>query len=139
MGRRHEDPGSAEAALERVMPPERLLQRRQRAIPCQPLDGDDLGPVRLNGEEGARADGDAVEPNGARPADAVLAPDVGSGEPETTADEIGEEEARFDGLVVPAPVDGHLDLAHLTALSLASATARSTSTCTRCVRYAGDA
>ena len=85
------------------------------------LDGLDLGAVRLHGEQQARADGDAVEPDGARAADAVLAPDVRPGQSERVAQEVGEQEPRLDLFAVAPPVDRDVD--HVTR-----PTARSTST-----------
>ena len=80
------------------MPTEGLLQRRQRRLAREGLDRLDLGAVRLDGEQAARAHRDAVEPDGAGAADAVLAADVRAGQPEAVAEEVGEQEPRLDGL-----------------------------------------
>ena len=56
------DPRRAEAALEGVLGPEGLLEGVEHAVVREPLDGLELGPVGLDGEEEARADGDAVHP-----------------------------------------------------------------------------
>ena len=55
-------------------------------------------PVGLHGEQAARAHRDAVEPHRARAADAVLAADVGAGEAEAVAEEVGQEQPRLDVL-----------------------------------------
>ena len=102
VGRGHQDPGRAEAALERVRLAKGSLQRRQLAPAREPLDGLELCSVHLDGEEEARAHGDAVEPHRARAADAVLAPDVGAGEAERVPDEVGEQQPRLDPLAVEA-------------------------------------
>ena len=117
VGGGEQDPRRAEAALEGVVRAERLLQR----APLEPLDGLDLGAVGLHGEQQAGADGDAVEPDGAGAADAVLAADVRAGQPERVAQEVGEQQARLDLFAVAPPVDGDVD--HVTR-----PTARSTST-----------
>ena len=134
---RDEDARRAEAALERVVAAERLLERCERAAAGETLDRDDLGAVDLRGEQEARAHGDAVEPHRARAADAVLAADVCPGEAETVAEEVREEEPRLDVLAVAAAVDRDVDRDHAAARWRARATARSTRTRTSCFRYAG--
>src|SRR5262249_35550248 len=124
---RQEDPGRAEAALEGVMPIERGLQGRELAGAREPFHGNELRSVHLSGEQQARADGRAIEPDRARAADAVLAPDVGSREPEAVANEVREQEARLHLLAVAAAVHRDADRDHA-ARSLARATARSTRT-----------
>src|SRR5581483_4103849 len=72
----HEDAGGAESALEGEVPRERRLERVERAVPVagrQSFHRGDFGTVSLAGQEQAGADGDAVEPDGAGAADAVLA------------------------------------------------------------------
>src|SRR3712207_5973293 len=65
----HQEARGAEAALERVVAVERLLQRP----PLEALDRAHARAVGLDGEQQAGADGNAVELNRARAADAVLA------------------------------------------------------------------
>src|SRR5712692_11485814 len=67
----------AEAALETVLVPEGLLERVKLATLGQALDGGDLGAVRLHGKDRARFDAVAVHLDGAGPAVAGVAPDVG--------------------------------------------------------------
>ena len=80
----------------------RRLQRCQLAAAREPLDGLELGSVDLHREEETRAHGDAVEPDRARAADAVLATDVSAGEAERVPDEVGEQQPRLDGLTARA-------------------------------------
>ena len=82
------------------------LEHRQLAGGGEPFDGLDLGAVGLDREEQARADGDAVEPHGARTADAVLAADVRAGQAERVAEEVREEQPRLDLLAPGTSVDG---------------------------------
>src|SRR6185295_15707213 len=95
------------------------------------LDGLDRGTVGLHREQEARPDRRAVEADRVGAANTVLAADVGAGEPERVAQEVGEQEARLDLLAVHPAVDGHLDRDHAaTARASARATARSTSNAT---------
>src|SRR5581483_11632166 len=125
-----EDPRRAEAALQRVMTTEHLLQRP----PLEAFDRHDLAALRLHSEGQARADAPTVEEDGAGAADAVLAADVRAGQPELVAEEVGEQRA---GLAVAAPryaVDRQLDHA-----ANACASARSATTPVTCFKYSGDA
>src|SRR5919204_6050857 len=49
----HDHPGRAEAALERVTLPERLLQRMQLPVTRETFDRRDLAAVGLGGKHGA--------------------------------------------------------------------------------------
>src|SRR6266581_3054515 len=105
-GRRGDDhPGRAEAALERVMLVERLLQGMEGAVLGEPLDCRHLVAVGLDGEHGARLDGLAVEQHNAGTAVRRVASDVGAGEAQLVAQEVNEERARLDLTFVVAPVD----------------------------------
>ena len=86
----------AEAALQRVMLAERRLQRRQVVVVRQALDRDDLGAFGLHREHQAGAHRLAVDQHGAGAADAVLAADMGAGQPQMMAQAIGERQARLD-------------------------------------------
>ena len=68
-----QEAGRAEAALQRVVPAERLLQRVQFPRPAQALDREHLGSVELAREQQARPGRLAVDQNRAHAADAVLA------------------------------------------------------------------
>src|SRR5436189_1402190 len=108
---RHEDAGGAEAALQRVRLAESRLQRVElvRAARREALDGRQLSAVRLHREHQAGAHRLAVEQHGAGAAHAVLAADVGAGEPQVLAEEVAQEEPRLDVAPVLDPVDGHVD------------------------------
>jgi len=84
--RRHDHPRRAEPALEAVLVPERLLQGMQRRSLCQALDGGDLRPVGLDGEDRAGLDAVPVDLDGARPAVARIAANMGPREPRQFAD-----------------------------------------------------
>src|SRR6478672_6385194 len=109
-GRLHDHARGAEAALEPVLVPERLLQRVERGAVGHPLDGLDLVPVGLDREDGAGLRALAVEVDGARAAVAGVAPDVGAGQPEVVAQEVDEQEPRFDVGLVGLAVDGDRDV-----------------------------
>ena len=51
--------------------------------------------ARLHREHQARPDADAVDHHGARAADAVLTPEVGAGELEALAQEVGQRHPHF--------------------------------------------
>ncbi len=90
----------AECFLERM----ELVGRRGQAF-----NGMDLVPARLHREHQARAHRQAVEQNGARAAHAVLAADVGAGEPEVVAQEVGELQPRLHFALMDSVVDGGPD------------------------------
>ena len=128
-----QDAGRAEAALERVMALEGLLERREQRIAGERFDRLHLRAVDLDGEHAAGAHRDAVEPHRARSADAVLAADMGSREAQAMAEEVAQEEPRLDLLDDDPPVHGQRDPGHA-ARSQARSTARSTSVPVRCRR-----
>src|SRR5439155_20957359 len=107
---RHEDAGGAEAALQRVRFAEGGLQRVELVGGGrEAFDGRQLSAVRLHREHQAGAHRLAVEQHGAGAAHAVLAADVGAGEPQVLAQEVAQEEPRLDVAPVLDPVDGHVD------------------------------
>src|SRR2546430_121769 len=75
----------------------------------EPFHRDQLVPVRLDSEDQARAHGVAIQQHGAGAAHAVLASDVRSGEAELVAQQVGEQEPRLDGTLVPHAVDRDAD------------------------------
>src|SRR5262249_2811420 len=85
--RRHDHPRRAEAALQAVFLPESLLQRMERAVAAETLDGGDLRSVCLDGEDRARLRTAAVEQHRACAALTGVAPDVSAGQPELLAQE----------------------------------------------------
>jgi hypothetical protein len=102
-----QEAGRAKAALQRVVPAERLLQRVQLPRPAQAFHGQHVGPVELAGEQQARPGRLAVNQHRAHSADAVLAAEVRAGEPEPVAQGVGEREPGrgLDGHLLA--VDGH--------------------------------
>ena len=56
------------------------LQRAQRLVARQALDGDDAGPFSLHRQHQTGADRGAVDNDGARAAGAMLAAEMGSGQ-----------------------------------------------------------
>src|SRR5947207_492061 len=146
---RHQEAGGAEAALQAVVLAKRLLQRVERLAVGQPLDGLDRVAVHLGREQQARSHSGAVDDDGARPAHAVLAAEVGAREVEVVAQEVRQGLAHLDGLLVGPSVDGDADrpLDHRRspveprppARSAARARARRVSTEARCLRYSLDA
>src|SRR5438132_11888512 len=69
---RHDKPWRAEAALEPMSLAEGFLHRVEATVGGrQALDGGDLGAIRLDREQEARAHCIAVEADGARPTHAV--------------------------------------------------------------------
>ena len=121
----------AEAALQAVVVAERLLHRGQVVVgPGDALDGRDLGAVGLHGVHEAGPDGLAVEQDRARTARAVLAAQVGAGEPAASAQEVGQREPGRHGVAAVDAVDLDADrvVVHRPASSTARSQARATAT-----------
>jgi hypothetical protein len=76
----HHHAGRAKPTLQTMLLPEPFLNRVQRAIPLQPFDGDNLSPIRLNGEKATGLDGLAIEVDGTGAAVAGVAANVGAGQ-----------------------------------------------------------
>ena len=87
-GEQHES-RRAEAALKRPVLVERLLHRMELVGPRQTLDRPNAPSLGLHCKHQARPHRRAVEKDGARAADAVLAPEVRSRET-VLADRVGE-------------------------------------------------
>src|SRR5262249_17095784 len=102
--------GRAEAALQAMVVAERFLKRGQLLVVRRdPLDREDLVPVRLHGEHQAGAGRLAVEQDGAGTAHAMLAAEMGAGEAERVTDEIRQREAHLGLGAVALAVDGQRD------------------------------
>jgi hypothetical protein len=86
----------AEATLQGVVLAEGLLQRRQIVIVGQAFDRDDLRTFRLHGEDQAGAHRGTIHQHGAGAANAMLAADVGAGQPQLVAQAIDQRHARLD-------------------------------------------
>src|SRR5688572_23778903 len=91
----HDHSRGAEAALEAVLVPERLLERMEAGAVGDALDGPDLATVGLDGEHRARLGALAIDVDGAGATVAGVAPDVRPGQPEVLAQEVDEEQARL--------------------------------------------
>ena len=89
-GDRHDEAGRAEAALQAVAVAERGLHGRELTGRGEAFDGRDVVARRLHREQEAGPHGGAVEQHGARAAHAVLAAEMGAGEPAVFAEEVGE-------------------------------------------------
>ena len=87
-----DEPGGAEAALQAVAVLEGLLDRAEAAVgrPAA-LDGGDLGPVDPDREQQARTHRPPVDQHRAGPADAVLAAEMGAGQPQVVAQAVGQQ------------------------------------------------
>ena len=72
------------------------LQRAQRFLARQHLEGDDAGTFSLHRQHQTGADRGAVDDDRARAARAMLAAQMGSGQAEHVAQAIGEVEPRLD-------------------------------------------
>src|SRR5262249_20951224 len=84
----------AEAALEPVLLPERLLHGMQRVDAAERFDGFDARSVGLHRQAQAGSGGEAVEQHCAGSANAVLAADMGAGQAELVAETVAHQEAR---------------------------------------------
>src|SRR5947208_3134170 len=122
---RHEDAGGAEAALQRVRLAESRLQRVElvRAARREALDGRQLSAVRLHREHQAGAHRLAVEQHGAGAAHAVLAADVGAGEPQVLAEEVAQDQPVLAAVYVRHVHEPVLLLAHRDRVALRRAVA----------------
>ena len=88
--------GSAVAALQRIAAGELGLQRGGLAAVGDALDGFHREAVGLDREHEAAAHQLALEAHGAGAADAVLAAEMGAGETELLAQEVGQMDAGRD-------------------------------------------
>src|SRR5436190_23942141 len=86
----------AKAALQRMMLTEGGLQRGQRIVRREALDGDHAASLGLDRQHQAGADCGAVDDDRACPAHAMLATKMSSGLPQLVAQAIGEMHARLD-------------------------------------------
>src|SRR5699024_9741253 len=112
-----------EAALQAVMAAEGLLQVAQVVARGERLDGAQLAAVGLHPEDQAGADRLAVHQDRACPADAVLTPQVGPGEPEVLPQHVGQGLSGLDEDLVLGAVDAQRHqvlVQHLSSCSRAS-------------------
>src|SRR5712691_3568656 len=102
----HDHAGRAEAALQTVLVPERLLQWMQLPVGGKTFDRHHGRPVGLNGEDRAGLDRLPIDEDRTRAALAGVAADVGAGKAEVVAEKVNEEEAGLDLRVLLRAVDG---------------------------------
>src|SRR5262249_39448008 len=107
--RGHDQPGRAEAALDRARRHEGLLNRVQLAVRRQALDRHDLVSIRLRGEHETRADELPVEKHGARAALTQLAGVLRAGQAEPLAQGVQQAFARPHVGLAPLAVHDHVD------------------------------
>lgn len=91
---------------------EGTLERMQGFATGQPFDGLNLPPLRLERREDARVDRDAVDMNGADAALGFLAADLGAGQLQVVAQDVGQCAALRHIERVFGSVDGQVELAH---------------------------
>jgi len=93
--RRHDEPRSANAALERRLIKKRLLKRMQLAVVSDSFDGRDLRALDFHREDAAGIDEAPVEDHRAGAAVAVVAALLGTRELELIAKNLKEALMRF--------------------------------------------
>src|SRR4029077_11645140 len=108
--RGHDHPRRAVAALQAVLVPERLLQRMELAVLGHAFDRGEAPALGLDREHRAALHGLAVDEDGAGPALAGVASDVGAREAGDVPYVMHEQEPGLDFILVPAAVDGSGDL-----------------------------
>lgn len=105
---RHQEPRSAETALQALALVKRLLNGVQRrARRRQALDCRHLVAFGLHSEHQARPHGLAIQQNRAAPAHPVLATDMRPGETEVVAQVVGKQAPRIRWGRVRDPIDVH--------------------------------
>src|SRR5712692_1348786 len=106
----HDHPWRAEAALEAVLVPERLLQRVELAILGHAFDRGEALAFGLDREHGAALHRLAVDEDRAGPALAGVASDMGARQAGDVPYVVHEQEPGLDLILVPAAVDRSGDL-----------------------------
>src|SRR5262245_55256021 len=116
-GRRHQHPGDAKPTLRDAVTDERVLQRVERGVLPQPLDGSDRVASRLHRQHETACDRFAVEMDGAGAAIAGAAAFFGADEPEIFAERVQQRFVRPDEHLDRFVVDGATqDLFHHVAI-----------------------
>ena len=111
----HQKTGRADSALQAGMLEKLALQRMQTIRSSDPLDGDDLFTLSLDGQYQTGVDEDPVECDRTGAAVAVVAAFFRTGETEILAQHLQQTLARFAQKLLRIPVDraGNVNLAHL--------------------------
>src|SRR5262245_5382238 len=119
---------------------EGLLQGIELADATKAFDRLDRAAIGLHRKHQARSNAVAIDQHRAGAANAVLAADMRTGEPERLAQEIGEQQPRLDCKFVGLAIDGNIDVARSSHAILsvtrfhAALTALPVSTPARCRR-----
>ena len=92
---------------------ERLLNYRQFTVVLKALDGGDVRTITLHGERQARPDAVAVQQDCARPADALFATDMRTGEMKLFSKKIRQQQTRLNGTFEIPSIDLEIDAASL--------------------------
>jgi hypothetical protein len=121
---RHQHAGRADAALGGAVRMEGILQGAELAVLGQALDGDDRATGDLRHRHEAGADLAAVEPHRAGAAVAGVATDLGAGEAEVVAQDVGQAAHGIDVEVDLAAVEREGDLLGRRSHRASSATVR---------------
>src|SRR5215471_3599992 len=125
--KRHQDARGAEAALQRMVLLERLLQRVERAVGgCERLDGGHAAPLRLHRKREAAAHRHAIDQHRAASAYAVFATNMSAGGANDMAQEIGQQEPRLGIPGNGAAVEGEGDAGTFVLVHAAHCKASST-------------
>ena len=95
--------------LQRVAFPKPFLNRMQFRVAGQAFDRRDVATVSLNGQDRARLDRFAVEQDRASAADARLASDVRPGQAATVAQEVHQQGAGIDFMLLERTIDADRD------------------------------
>jgi hypothetical protein len=107
---RHQDPGAAETALQRVVTPESVLQNAQSiGSGRETLHRADIASVDLHCEREAGAGHHPVHGHGAGTADTVLASDVSAGRADLLTQKIRQQHAWLSLAVDGCPVQLEAD------------------------------
>jgi len=92
--------------------PETFLDRVQLTVLGDPLNRGHRRPICLDGEEGARLDGLAVDENRARATLRRIAANVGTGQVQDVAQVVNEEGTGLYVIAVRFTVDGDANFTH---------------------------
>jgi hypothetical protein len=105
---RHDHAGGAIAALQTVTFPKAFLDGMELTVASQTFHRRYFGAIGLDGEEGARLDGFAVEQDCARSANAGFASDVRACESAKIAKEVNQERPRLDFVLLRRTIDANI-------------------------------